>query len=154
MTANHEVPESLTLRSWPALVMGIVLSLVLVVGAVVLWLAMGPLARSQWTWPQLVTIVVFLVVMVAVMMSVGLSVVRVGPEGVSVRNALRTHHYTWDRIDDCVMNPGDPWANLELRDDADEGATRMVLAVQRAEGDSAEERLALLQAMVRHYRRR
>jgi len=146
-----DLPESVTLRSRPALVTGTVLSVVLLVGSIALWAAMGPLARSQWTWPQLVTIVFFLLAMIAAMMSVGLSVVRVGPEGVTVRNALRTHRYTWDRVHDFEMNPGDPWVNLELSDAADDGTTRMVLAVQRAEGDAAEERLALLRAMVRRY---
>ncbi|HEX2858118.1 MAG TPA: PH domain-containing protein [Propionibacteriaceae bacterium] len=152
MTSEAQVPESVTLRSMPALITGAVLSVIVVAGSVALWIGMGPITRSQWTWPQLVTIVFFLIVLVATMMAVGLSVVKVGPDGVTVRNAISTHHYTWDRVDDFVMNSGDPWVNLELRDDNDEGATRMVLAVQRSEGDAAEERLALLQAIARRYK--
>ena len=152
MSGDPTLPDSVTMRSRPALVTGTVLSVVLVGGFIALWVGMGPLARSQWTWPQFVTIVIFLLVLVAAMMSVGLSLLRVGPGGVTVRNALITRHYTWDRVDDFVMNPGDPWVNLQLSDASDDGAARMVLAVQRAEGDAAEDRLALLQAMVRRYK--
>ncbi len=150
---TEAIPERLTLRSKPALITGIVLSLVLVGGSVVLWIGMDPVARSEWTWSQLLTIVVFLVVFVAAMMSIGLSKVSAGPDGVTIRNAVRTRHYAWDEIDDFVMNSGDPWVHLQLHDEDDDGGVHMVLAVQRAEGERADEHLAQLRAVARRYKR-
>ncbi len=145
-------PETLTLRSLPVLITGSILSVILVGGSAGLWMAMGPLAQSEWTWPQILTIVFFLVVIVAVIMGIGLSKVSVGPDGVTIRNAVMVNHYAWDQVDDFVMAPGDSWVHLQLVDDEEDGAAHMVLAVQRAEGDRAEEHLAQLRAMVRRYK--
>ena len=145
-------PETLTLRSLPVLITGSVLSMVLVGGSAALWVGMDPIARSEWTWPQIATIVFFLVVIVAVVMGIGLSKVSVGPDGVTIRNAVQVNHYGWDQVDDFVMAPGDSWVHLQLVDDDQDGAAHMVLAVQRAEGDRADEHLAQLRAMVRRYK--
>lgn len=144
-----ESSENLTLRSLPAMITGVVLSILLVGGSVALWVAMGPLARSQWTWPQLLTITLLLAAIVAVLLGVGFSKVSVGPDGVVVRNALHTTRYTWAEVEDFTMNTGDPWAYLQLVGaDGAEGDARMILAVQRAEGDEADEHLARLRHLV------
>lgn len=146
--------EGMTVRSRPALFTGIGLSILLVGGSVALWVGMGPLARSQWTWPQLLTIVIFLVVIVAVLMSVGLSTVHAGEDGVVVRNGLRTHRYAWDEVSDFTMNTGDPWAYMQLTppEGEEEGDARMLLAVQRAEGAIADEHVAELRQLAEHYK--
>lgn len=155
MTASAsavELPERLTLTSRPVLVIGTVLSIALVGGAVLMWVQMGPLARSQWNLPQILTLAFFLAVIVVGMMGVGLSRVTVGPEGVTVRNAFRTHHFDWNQVDDFTMSSGDPWVYLKLADtEEQEGESHMVLAVQRAEGEACDDHLAQLRAYARHY---
>lgn len=146
--------DRLILRSRPALLMGSVLSLLLMGGAVLLWVQMGPLARSQWTLPQLVTIIIFILVMVGVMMSIGLSQITCTPNGVTIRNAIRTHSYPWSEIDTFTMGSGDPWPYLLLRPvaGAEEGEAKMILAVQRAEGEAGEGHVQQLRAYAAAHR--
>ena len=149
-------PTPLTLRSMPVLLTGAVLSGVLVTGALALWVAMGPYERALWTWPQVATMIFFIGVMVTVMLSVGLSTVRVDDGGVTVRNALRTSHYEFSEIHGVAMNSGDPWAYLvvdapETDDHDDEGENKMVLAIQRAEGQAADIHLRQLREAIAAY---
>ena len=66
-------------------------STVLVVGAVVAFVALGPEVQARFTAFQVVTLVLFLVVMVTIMGAISFSSVRVQPEGLWYRNGMRSH---------------------------------------------------------------
>lgn len=154
-TPAFTLPERMTVRNIPALVIGGVLSLLILAAPAVMFLSMDAHARSQWSRSELGTIIALLLVIVVLVMSVGLSKVSVGPDGVRVRNLLFGHHYDFDEVETFTMSGGDPWLYLKLADTPEqEGDSRMVLAVQRAQGDVTEERIELLRAMIRKYKRR
>lgn len=150
-----QLPERMTVRNIPALVIGAVLSLIILGGPAAMWFSMDHEARAQWSTSELLTIVAILLVIVVLVMSVGLSKVSVGPEGVYVRNLMFAHRHGFDEVETFTMSGGDPWLYLKLVDTPEqEGDSRMVLAVQRAQGDVTEERIELLRAMIRKYKGR
>lgn len=150
-----QLPERMTVRNIPALVLGLVLSLLILGAPAAMWFSMDHEARAQWSSSELFTIVAILLVIVVLVLSVGLSMVSVGPDGVRVRNLMFGRHYDFDEVETFTMSGGDPWLYLKLADTPEqEGDSRMVLAVQRAQGDVTEERIELLRAMIRKYRGR
>ncbi len=69
----------------------------------------------------------------------------VDPDGLTVRNLLRTRRLTWPEIVSVRFGPDRPWVQLDLAD----GGTLAVMAVQRADGARARgeaRRLATLVA--------
>ncbi len=96
-------------------------SAVLVVGAVVAFVALGPDVRARFTGFQVFTLVLFLVVMVTIMGAIGFSTVRVQPDGLTYRNGLRTHHLPWSDVGPIQFEPGNPWPRVELRGASAEG---------------------------------
>lgn len=69
-----------------------------------------------------------------------------GPDGLVVRNLLRTRRLAWAEIVSVRFGPDRPWVLLDLAD----GDTLAVMAVQRADGDRARaeaRRLATLVAL-------
>lgn len=68
--------------------------------------------------------------------------------GLMVHNLVGRRHICWDEIADVTFDDGDPWASLHLKDTE----TVAVMAIQRADGDSARaeaQRLADLVAASR-----
>lgn len=61
--------------------------------------------------------------------------IRATPDssGVTVQNLIGHRHIRWDEIADVTFDEGDPWASLHLKDTE----TVAVMAIQRADGDSA-----------------
>lgn len=55
------------------------------------------------------------------------------PSGLVVQNLIGRRHIRWDEIADVTFDDGDPWVSLHLRDTE----TVAVMAIQRADGDSA-----------------
>lgn len=96
-------------------------SAVLVVGAVIAFAALGPDVRTRFTALQVVTLVLFLVVMVTIMGAIGFSTIRVEPDGLTYRNGLRTHHLPWSDVGPIEFQPGNPWPRVELRGASAEG---------------------------------
>lgn len=69
-----------------------------------------------------------------------------GPDGLVVRNLVRTRRLAWAEIVSVRFGPDRPWVLLDLAD----GDTLAVMAVQRADGDRARadaRRLATLVAL-------
>ncbi|MFD6178892.1 MULTISPECIES: PH domain-containing protein [unclassified Isoptericola] len=53
------------------------------------------------------------------------------PEGLRVRNLLRSRTLVWPEIVEVRMGPNDPWVRLDLAD----GGTLAVMGIQRADGE-------------------
>jgi len=126
-----------------ALLTAIALSAVLVGATALGWLLLPADIQRQFTGIQLATLVFFVIVMLAIMLAVGLSVVVVSDSGVVVRNGLRTHHFTWPEIRGFRFTADDPWAYVEL---VGEPETRPLVAVQRVDGERAAAAVDTLRA--------
>jgi hypothetical protein len=55
------------------------------------------------------------------------------PHGLKVRNLFLSRIVPWDDIEDVTFPEGDAWAKLDLAD----GDDLAVMAIQRADGESA-----------------
>lgn len=96
-------------------------SAVLVVGAVLAFVALGPEVRARFTAFQVGTLVLFIVVMVTIMAAIGFSSVRVEPDGLRYRNGLRTHLLPWSDVGEIQFHPGNPWPRVILQGVSAEG---------------------------------
>lgn len=151
MTAGAGEQPVIEFRSLPALMMGAGLSTILVIAALFGWMMLGDEIRTQFTIPQILTLLGFMAIMIGIMMGIGLSYVRVDDEGFHLRNGLRTHHYGWHEVRDVQFNEGDPWAYLVTNhtDEEDEQKTHFMLAIQSSEGPRAQEHVAELREAIR-----
>ncbi len=89
-------------------------SAVLVVGALLAAIALGADVRSRFTAFQVVTLVVFLIIMITFMCALGFSTVRVTSEGLWFRNGLRTHQLPWSDVGAIRFGAGAPWPLVVL----------------------------------------
>ena len=107
-------------------------SAVLVIGAVLAFVALGADVRSRFTAVQVITLVIFLIVMVTFMCALGFSTVRVKPEGLWFRNGLRTHELPWSDVGEIRFGVGAPWPHVVLRGVSAEGDhdTIMLMGIQ------------------------
>jgi hypothetical protein len=88
---------------------------VLVVGAVLASIALGPDVRSRFTVLQVTTLLVFLLVTITFMCALGFSTVRVQPDGLWFRNGLRTHQLPWSDVGEFRFGFGAPWPVVVLK---------------------------------------
>ena len=146
-----EPGERRVYRSAPVLRMATVLSISLTVCFVGLWFLLEKEIRETFTWPQIGTLLFFMVFMIAFMMGVALSHLTLSSEGISIRNGISRGSYRWDEVADMVYGPGDTWAYLRLAPTTDkpEGQQRMVLGIQRQEGAAAGERVREVRAYIK-----
>lgn len=132
-------------RPRATLLTAIVLSVVLGVGSVLLWWALGPDVRARVTPLQAGTLAFFVVFMIGFMLAVGLSYVRADDEGLTFRNGLLTHRLRWDEIDRLRYQEGDPWAFVYVVDGHPSGRERFqLLGIQQTDGPRA---VALVKAV-------
>ncbi len=107
-------------------------SAVLVIGAIWAAIALGARTRSQFTAFQVVTLIVFLIIMVTFMCALGFSTVRVQPQGLWFRNGLRTHELPWSDVGPIHFGPGAPWPLVVLKGASAEGDhdTMILMGIQ------------------------
>jgi hypothetical protein len=67
------------------------------------------------------------------------------PDGLLVRNVIRSRWLEWPQIIAVRMNPADSWVILDLAD----GTTLAVMAIQRADGNRGIAQARRLAALVR-----
>ena len=129
--------ERLSYTSPPALMTGVVLSIVLMASSLFFWWALGKDVRDRVTWPQAATLLFFVLVMVAIMLSLGYSRLWANEDGVTVRNGPFLHRYRIDEVAGVRLRPGDAWSSLLIKGET-ELRRRPVLAIQFLEGEAAQ----------------
>lgn len=141
-------------RSAPVLRMATILSISLAVCFFGLWFLLEQEIRATFTWPQIGTLLFFMVFMIAFMMGIALSHMTLTSEGITVRNGVFSAFHRWDEVVDLLYGPGDTWAYLRLAatPDKPEGRDRMVLGIQRQEGAAATERVREVRAYIKAHR--
>lgn len=134
------VAEKLAYTSPPALMTSIVLSIVLLSFAMFGWWALGPEIRIQITWIQAATLLFFVFVMIALMLSVGYSRMWAAEGMVTVRNGPFLRRYPVERIAGVRLRPGDAWSSLLIKDEGELRRTPM-LAIQFLEGENGKQKV-------------
>lgn len=137
---DDQVPERLAFTSPPALMTGVVLSIVLLSCAMFGWYILGPEIRAQVTWVQAATLLFFVFFMIGVMLSVGYSRLWADESGVTVRNGPILRRYRIDQIAGVRLRKGDAWSYLLIKA-PDELKRKPVLAIQSLEGESGQRKL-------------
>lgn len=151
-TMNNEEPrpeqhsKTISYFSLPALVTALVLSVVLFLGALLVWYLLGPGVRAQVTLPQAATLLFIVLFMVAAMLSVGYSHLWAAGGEVVIRNGPVMRRYQIDEIAGLRLRKGDPWAYLLIKDPNSESGTarKAVLAIQSLEGDKGQQKVRRL----------
>ena len=138
--SERPLPERLSYASGPALMTGVVLSIVLMSSALFGWWALGKEVRDRVTWAQAGTLLFFVLLMVAIMLSIGYSRLWADGDQVVVRNGPFLHRHPVASIAGVRMRPGDAWASLLIKGDG-ELKRRPVLAIQSLEGASGQAKL-------------
>ena len=138
-------------RSAPVLRMATMLSISLAVCFFGLWFLLEKEIRETFTWPQIGTLLFFMVFMIVFMMGIALSHMTLTSEGITVRNGVFSGFHRWQDVVDLIYGPGDTWAYLRLAPSPDKpaGRDRMVLGIQRQEGAAAHERVREVRAYIR-----
>lgn len=126
-----------------SLLTAIALSIVLLGAAWLGWNALPSDLQELFTGPQLATLLLFIAVMIAMMLGIGLSHVGVDDTGLLIRNGLVRRRIAWHEIDGFRFTTDDPWAYVLLHDDP---GSRALIAVQRVDGDRARAFVADLTA--------
>ncbi|MBB1484293.1 hypothetical protein H5392_10530 [Tessaracoccus sp. MC1865] len=134
------VPARLSYSSPPALMTGVVLSMVLLFGALYGWYALGPEIRGQVTWAQAGTLLFIVFLMIAIMLSVGYSRLWAADGVVTVRNGPFLRRYGVDTIAGVRLRPGDAWSSLLVKQE-DTLKRRPVLAIQFLEGEGGKRKI-------------
>ena len=140
---------TLVFRPRRALLMASVLSGVLVAAALLGWVTLPANIQALFTVPQLLTLAFFVAVMIAIMMSVGLSYLKADASGLDFRNGLRRHHLDWEQVQGLRFTENDPWAYALLAEDVQ----RPLLGIQRTDREAAEADFERLVAAWRQARR-
>lgn len=113
-------------------------------GATVLgWVALPAQTRALFTPAQVATLALFVLAMIAMMLSVALSSVRLDAEGLTIRNGLRTHRLEWASVRGFRFTADDPWAFVLLHDDDPDA--RPMMALQRIDGERSRRALRVIE---------
>lgn len=130
--------KTLDYMSRPAMWTALVGSIVLMIASMYGWFAVGAEIRSRVTGLQLGTLIFFVLMIVAIMLSIGYSRLWANPDGVTVRNMFRVRAFPLTEILGVRFRDGDPWAYLLLRDpNSDEPKRYPILAIQSLERGGA-----------------
>ncbi len=121
--------------------MGVSLSISLVAAALLGWVLTPAAVQAQFTLVQLVTLIFFLALMVAMALGIGLSYVRADAAGLRFRNGVKTHEVPWNEIKAFRYREGDPWPFVLVRTEVEQ---RPLLGIQRSDRNYAEQCVAEL----------
>ncbi|MFC7488948.1 PH domain-containing protein [Knoellia sp. CPCC 206453] len=129
--------------------MAIVMAVLSVVLFTVLALLVaGPDAGGDWVVADRIMMAVLGLSLAGVLLRWAVIAAIPDESGLSIHNLVGRRHIAWDEVADVTFDEGDPWATLHLKDTE----SVAVMAIQRADGDSARaeaQRLADLVAQSR-----
>jgi hypothetical protein len=108
-------------------------AVVLTAAMVFLWLMLPSEVQDAFTVFERLTLVFFLVVVLAVLFGLYRSVAIADGDGLTVVNGYRRHWYPWAEVVRVSLLPHRPWATIDLAD----GDTKPLIAIQGSDGDRA-----------------
>ncbi|SEL24412.1 PH domain-containing protein [Nonomuraea pusilla] len=114
---------------------------VVVAGAV----AMAIFIAEPFKLPDRLAIVAFACAVAFVLHLLGRVRVEADEEGLTIVNAVRTHHYTWPEVIEVTLLVGDPWPKIDFSD----GRTIGAMGIQGSEKPRARRATAELAALIK-----
>lgn len=125
-------------------IMALVMGALLVGALAFFWIALPGQVREQFSFGQRVTLVLVFGAILAFMYGIARSAVRADRDGVRIVNAYRVRRLEWAQIVHVRLQPGDPWAVLDI----DDGTTVKALAIQGSDGRRARQATQRLRRLV------
>ena len=117
----------------------------LLVGAlVVIWMAMPASVREQFNIEQRITLLLIFGAMLVFLFGIARSAIKADADGLRIVNVYRVRRLEWAQVVHIRLQPGDPWAVL----DVDDGTTIKAMAIQGSDGRRARRATAQLRALV------
>lgn len=107
-----------------------VMGLTLVGAVIFLWVAMPAEVRSQFTWAERITILLFLAAILLGLWGMFRTSVAISDSGLVITNIFKVRSYDWAQVLAVSLRRGDPWAVLDLSD----GTSVVAMAIQGADG--------------------
>jgi hypothetical protein len=143
---------AITFRPRKLRIVGTLFTIGLCVLCAIGWFALPADLRAMFNWPQRLTLLACLGVIVFILAAMAGSYVRADASGVRLRNGLRSHQVEWHRVHKFLLRPGDPWGFMLLRPDdgtpfeADLDAEKwQLMGIQGSDGPLAREAIKELQ---------
>lgn len=139
--APADAGRPVTFRPKASLRMGLSLSTSLVAATMLGWVMTPKSVQAQFTVVQIVTLLFFLAIVVALALGIGLSYVRADERGLRFRNGVKTYELPWAEVKAFRYREGDPWPFVLVRTEVEQ---RPMLGIQRSDRDYAERCVAAL----------
>ena len=130
-------------------VMAVVMGALLVGALAFSWLALPRAVRDQFSFGQRVTLVLVFGAMLVFMYGIARCAIRADNDGVRIVNAYRVRRLEWAQIVHVRLQPGDPWAVLDI----DDGTTVKAMAIQGSDGRRARVATQRLRRLVDEHSR-
>ena len=122
----------------------------LLVGALaVIWVAMPASVREQFSIEQRITLLLIFAAMLVFLYGIARSAIRADAGGLRIVNVYRARRLEWAQVVHIRLQPGDPWAVLDI----DDGTTVKAMAIQGSDGRRARRATAQLRALVDEHTR-
>jgi apolipoprotein N-acyltransferase len=122
----------------------------LLVGALaVIWVAMPASVRAQFNIEQRITLVLIFGAMLVFLYGIARSAIRADPDGLRIVNIYRARRLEWAQVVHIRLQPGDPWAVLDI----DDGTTIKAMAIQGSDGRRARRATEQLRDLVDEHSR-
>lgn len=125
-------------------VVAIIASGCLIAIFVAIAVALPPDIRSQFTWEQTGTLIVFIAFSIGLMWGMGRSRVVADDSGLTVVNGYRKRRFAWSEVSGIGYKDGAPWPEARLTD----GNRVILFAIQSADGRSARAAVKDLRAFL------
>lgn len=110
-----------------------VMGLLVVAALAFFWVALPGSVRDQFTIAQRLTVVVIFAAMLAFLYGIARSAIRADASGLRIVNVYRARRLEWAQVVHVRLQPGDPWAVLDI----DDGTTIKAMAIQGSDGRRA-----------------
>lgn len=103
------------------------------VAAVIAWVALPAAVTHAFSWPQRLTVLACLALVVVTLAAFASSRATATTEGLVLHNVFRVRRVAWSAITGMRYRPDDPWPMLVLGEDEQVG----VLGIQTSDGARA-----------------
>lgn len=113
------------------------------------WVALPAPVRGEFTLGQRLTLLAIFAVMLGFLYGIARSAIRADDEGLRVVNVYKVRRLEWAQVVHVRLQPGDPWAVLDI----DDGTAIKAMAIQGSDGRRARRATEELRRLVDEHSR-
>ena len=129
--------------------MAAVMGTLMVAALAFFWVALPGTVRAQFALEQRITLVLIFAAMLAFLYGIARSAIRADPDGLRIVNVYKVRRLEWAQVVHVRLQPGDPWAVLDI----DDGTTIKAMAIQGSDGRRARRATEQLRGLVEEHSR-